>query len=417
MTTPLTGTITIQPNTRTATQIVWASDPPVSVLIVNTDLVNTIYLSESDAARASDIAAGTLVSLGPNGSLVLDGTRDFFVVITASTAVSVSVIAGGVATFLGLTQGQGSLVIPSIFSPNFITGVSGWTIKKDGSAEFNNLTIRGTFLGTRFIFNVNGLFFYSGTPGPTTLFVSVCGAVVTDPFSTSCSPGIFLYGPNGSSISLVDVSGQPTLDLTPASQTHMTVIPSLAALAINAGLVNEYLLTTLSSGQDNNLDNAAVQLFSESNDSTVAATVALVAAGVRVVNVFKTGVQFQEPIVATLGSSVSNQTIITTDTWNSITLDANWSTLAGQPVPSYRLGIEKRVHLEGAAQFNVNINNTNLNGGHPLPTAYRPATAPFLAAAPGSAGLNILTTGVLVAAQGAAATPFCNFCGNYATDL
>jgi hypothetical protein len=34
----------------------------------------------------------------------------------------------------------------SIRSPNYITGVSGWTINQDGTAEFNNTTIRGSLL-------------------------------------------------------------------------------------------------------------------------------------------------------------------------------------------------------------------------------------------------------------------------------
>lgn len=38
------------------------------------------------------------------------------------------------------------LVIPAIQSPNYVTGVSGWTIKQDGSVEFNNATIRGNLI-------------------------------------------------------------------------------------------------------------------------------------------------------------------------------------------------------------------------------------------------------------------------------
>lgn len=35
----------------------------------------------------------------------------------------------------------GGLVYPSIHSPNFVHGVSGWTINKDGSAEFRSITV------------------------------------------------------------------------------------------------------------------------------------------------------------------------------------------------------------------------------------------------------------------------------------
>jgi hypothetical protein len=37
------------------------------------------------------------------------------------------------------------LVRTGIRSPNFVAGVSGWRIARDGSAEFNNVTVRGTF--------------------------------------------------------------------------------------------------------------------------------------------------------------------------------------------------------------------------------------------------------------------------------
>jgi hypothetical protein len=36
------------------------------------------------------------------------------------------------------------LIRPALQSPDYVTGVSGWAIKVDGSAEFNNITIRGS---------------------------------------------------------------------------------------------------------------------------------------------------------------------------------------------------------------------------------------------------------------------------------
>jgi hypothetical protein len=44
-----------------------------------------------------------------------------------------------------ITGGQGALVRPAIKSPNFQTGVQGWSINRNGSAEFNNVIIRGDF--------------------------------------------------------------------------------------------------------------------------------------------------------------------------------------------------------------------------------------------------------------------------------
>lgn len=45
------------------------------------------------------------------------------------------------------------LVIEQIESQNFVTGVSGWAIAADGTAEFANLTARGTLVGGQVVIN------------------------------------------------------------------------------------------------------------------------------------------------------------------------------------------------------------------------------------------------------------------------
>lgn len=71
---------------------------------------------------------------------------------------------------------------PAVQSPNFVTGISGWTINADGSAEFNNLQIRGTFNGNDFILSSTGFFLYSGTPAAGNLIYSVTpAATAADP--------------------------------------------------------------------------------------------------------------------------------------------------------------------------------------------------------------------------------------------
>lgn len=56
--------------------------------------------------------------------------------------------------------GGTTLVRPAIESPNFVTNVSGWQIAQDGSAQFNNITIRGVFEGIDIVINSQGLFLY-----------------------------------------------------------------------------------------------------------------------------------------------------------------------------------------------------------------------------------------------------------------
>jgi hypothetical protein len=60
-----------------------------------------------------------------------------------------------------IAGGSGNLIITSVQSPNFESDESGWQITKDGSAQFNNLEIRGTFNGADFIINSSGIFFYN----------------------------------------------------------------------------------------------------------------------------------------------------------------------------------------------------------------------------------------------------------------
>jgi hypothetical protein len=83
----------------------------------------------------------------------------------------------------------------AIASPNYVAGVSGWTINQDGSAEFNNLTIRGVFAGTNFEINSLGAFFYSGTPAAGNLVESITSAAGTDGFTNEFLAGHSSYGP------------------------------------------------------------------------------------------------------------------------------------------------------------------------------------------------------------------------------
>ena len=84
----------------------------------------------------------------------------------------------------------------AIESPNYTPGVSGWVIKQDGSAEFNNLTIRGTFNGTDFVINSAGFFLYSNTPAAGNLVNSVTNFPGTDQFGNHYLTGSASYSNN-----------------------------------------------------------------------------------------------------------------------------------------------------------------------------------------------------------------------------
>jgi hypothetical protein len=97
-----------------------------------------------------------------------------------------------------ITGGQGALIRPAIKSPNFVEGVSGWSIDRNGNAEFNDGTFRGTvtastFEGTDFMINTDGAFFYNGTPGAGNLIASIAPSDGTDPYGNAYLEGLTTY--------------------------------------------------------------------------------------------------------------------------------------------------------------------------------------------------------------------------------
>lgn len=93
--------------------------------------------------------------------------------------------------------GGGTLIRPALQSPNYQAGVSGWTVKRDGSAEFNNLTIRGTFNGTDFIINSAGIFLYTGTPALGNMAGSWASVAGIDAFGNVYPLGFTIYSAFG----------------------------------------------------------------------------------------------------------------------------------------------------------------------------------------------------------------------------
>lgn len=107
-----------------------------------------------------------------------------------------------------IAGGNGNLVITSLQSPDFQHLVEGWQVRKDGSAEFNNLVIRGTFSGNYFILNTAGFFLYSGPPALGNLVTAVTSASGTDEFGNPYTgPGISVSGAGPNEIQI-----RPDLD-------------------------------------------------------------------------------------------------------------------------------------------------------------------------------------------------------------
>jgi hypothetical protein len=180
--------------------------------------------------------------------------------------------------------GAQKLIRAAIQSPNFLTGISGWIIRKNGTAEFSSGIFRGTitassFAGTDFILNQNGLFIYTGTPAAGNLFVSIAPlAGANDGFTNAYKAGIQIQG--------VGDAGQSIL-FTLIGNLAELVFPSSASFEGTAsnlftGLVGsggtQVIQTGLSGPKGNvvgSLDWTQLQLVSANQGGTQTAVAAL----------------------------------------------------------------------------------------------------------------------------------------------
>jgi hypothetical protein len=92
-----------------------------------------------------------------------------------------------------LGAGGSTLLRPAIQSPNYVPGLSGWTIQRTGSAEFNNITIRnGETVSSTALY-------YSGTPAAGNLVASIASTDGMDEYGNPYGEGTCVYNP-GSAI-------------------------------------------------------------------------------------------------------------------------------------------------------------------------------------------------------------------------
>lgn len=90
--------------------------------------------------------------------------------------------------------GAAALIRAAIKSPNYVAGSAGWQISKSGSAEFNNVVIRGTVTGNFYVLNSSGLFIYSGSPAVGNLIYSDASAAGNDQAWTSAPGNSYVQG-------------------------------------------------------------------------------------------------------------------------------------------------------------------------------------------------------------------------------
>lgn len=129
------------------------------------------------------------------------------------------------------------------------------------------------------IIDQDGIFVYNGTPGPGNLKISISATAGTDPFGNVYTDNVATYnvavaGGGYAQIAANPSTGQPFLVLNPPGAKTLAVFPQVASSVSNPGAVNEYLGTTVFSGNElipGISGDAELQLTSRSNDGTIAA--------------------------------------------------------------------------------------------------------------------------------------------------
>jgi hypothetical protein len=97
-----------------------------------------------------------------------------------------------------LVGGGGSLVYPSIHSPNFNQATqTGWSIDKNGNAFFFGIVTSGAFMGTNFEINQFGAFFYAPTAAFGNLLISLANTTGIDQYGNAYVEGPANYSGGG----------------------------------------------------------------------------------------------------------------------------------------------------------------------------------------------------------------------------
>lgn len=269
-----------------------------------------------------------------------------------------------------IAAGGGQLVIPQIRSPNFVTGVSGWIVRIDGSAEFNNLTIRGTFNGTDFVINSAGAFFYNGVPAAGNLLASIAPASGTDAHGNSYNQGVANYSQGADNVYISLNSGHifmGSLDVSSAivQAGQVEVIDSLsntAPAAISVQAPSGVIGST-----------AHIDLFGESKDGVTAMPQISLVTPQSSVILQNLLMQLSTGLFAV----ASNPSTGLAEVWNPLSLTGGVS--AGNDIngttytPAYKLMPDGNVALKGCVLAGAGGLAANTTWAT-VPAGYRPTT-------------------------------------------
>lgn len=172
--------------------------------------------------------------------------------------------------------GESNLIRKAIKSPDYSPGAAGWTINKDGTAEFNNLTVRGSFFGNGWEVNQYGIFLYSGTPANGNLIGYWTNTAGMDEYGNPFNAGLSVGAPDLPNIQMIQ-DGNGTFLQFPVDPQNANQVQTAEILSyvLNLSAANEQCVLSLV-GPANEFTGAenqfTIQMMSDSDDNTVKAS-------------------------------------------------------------------------------------------------------------------------------------------------
>lgn len=244
----------------------------------------------------------------------------------------------------------GDLIRRSIRSRNFVTGVSGWSIDRDGNAEFNNLTIHGILESINYVLNTSGWKLDTATGSAE--------------FNDITARGTIIVGPSGLSQVVIDTFGGTfgAVEL-PTNVVHENQAARVGADALSRGgaaeQIKAYFVGPEVSG---NTGYMTVEIRSGANDGSAN----------ELFTVMHSSVLGEIFTVNSDGTVVINGVDITPTAWANYT-----PTITGGGTATFtnRLGYWKRI-ANKTVMYTAYI-EVNAAGSGTSPVQYTLPTAPY----------------------------------------
>jgi hypothetical protein len=300
--------------------------------------------------------------------------------------------------------GGTALIRDNIHSPDFITGVSGWSINKDGTAEFNGVTVRGTIIlgngstNTIILDNTRDALFVYDQFGK--LVASVAPGSGVDSLGNHYFAGLSSYDGNAGGVSSTLVAGFLAInngDTSGFPQSFRIIVEPAVG-----GPSNDQPYAVITSPTQNGVPTpitSQIEMFGEDAAENRAPFIRVRQEGIITkMNMLVQGeVKYSKPGAANWD-----------ETWHPLVMGASWGNL-GAPWgnAAYRMSNGGTVELSGAIQWLAGVTAapvqiTNAVGGA-LPADYRPVsqkhlvtmTMPAPGATPQIESIEVRTDGTL----------------------